>query len=162
MPTDITAIENAWKVLTLYTTTANLTTAYWAAYLTAVAAIIGYTIAARSRPALRLRLALTVGFLLFSVPNMSSVVNKQSLHQAAAEELVEAAKQTQGRWPLSKALSNKVAKTCTRVEEWLIPTNCLRATGGWSAFCFHTIVDIFVLISIWVRRQEQSQIVEVD
>ena len=141
--------EHARAALEFYTSTANLTSTYWGAYLTVSAAIIGYTVAAKTRPSLGLRIALTIGFLLFSIANLSSLVNKHSLHAAAAAEVLGAVKAADGQWPQSQQLRDKIGTSCSSILDAVIPLDCLHATSGRTALWFHIILDFVVLVAIW-------------
>jgi hypothetical protein len=141
--------EHARAALEFYTSTANLTSTYWGAYLTVCAAIIGYTVAAKTRPSLGLRITLMIGFLLFSTANLSALVNKHSLHAAAAAEVLVTVGAADGQWPQSKQLQDKIGTACSSLLETIIPVDCLHATSGWTAFWFHIILDFVVLIAIW-------------
>jgi hypothetical protein len=147
--------EHARAALEFYVSVANLTSAYWGVYLIAAALIIGYTVAAKTRPSLRLRSALTIGFLLFSIANLSVLVSKHSLLAAAAAEVVVAVGNVKDRWPESKELRDKTDTVCSGLRNTFIPVDCLQAPSGRTAFWFHISLDLVVLIAIWhdVRRK---------
>ena len=143
------AAERARAALEFYVSLANVTAAYWGAYLTAAALIIGYTVAAKTRPSLRLRSGLTIGFLLFSIANLSALVNKHSLHAAAAAEVVIAMGDAIDQWPRSKELRDKTHAVCAGLLQTFVPVDCLLATNGRTAFWFHISLDFVVLVAIW-------------
>jgi|SRR5262245_29460686 len=148
-------IEFARKALDFYVSTAHLTSTYWGAYLTVAAAIIGYTVAASRRPTVRLRVGLTIAFLIFSVANLSALVNKHSLHAAAAKEVVVAVDNAKGQWPQSEELRKKIQTVCCGFVSSLMPVDCLHAMDGRTTFWFHVCLDLVVLVTIWhdVRRK---------
>jgi hypothetical protein len=141
--------EHARAALEFYTSTANLTSTYWGVYLTVSAAIIGYTVAAKTRPSRGLRVALTIGFLLFSAGNLPALVNKHSLHAAAAAEVMAAVGAADGQWPQSQQLRDKIHTVCSSLLDAIIPVGCLHAASGWTAFWFHITLDFVVLVAIW-------------
>ena len=142
-------VEQARAALEFYLSIANLTSAYWGTYLTAAAVVIGYTVAVKPRPSIRLRFALMIGFLLFSSANLLAVVSKHSLQAAAAAEVIAAMREAKDHWPRSKELQDKTYATCPRLLDNFFSENCLVAISRRTAFWFHISLDFVVLIAIW-------------
>ena len=147
--------EQARAALEFYISMANLTSIYWSAYLVVAAAVAGYTIAAKTRPSIRLRSVLTIAFMLFSVANLTALVNKHSLQLAAAEEVIVAvraaniAKPDEQQWPQSKEMRDKVKARCSGLLDMFGAMDCLHASTAEQAFWLHITLDAVVLIAIW-------------
>jgi hypothetical protein len=134
------------KAVNLYLSTANATGFYWNLYAAVSLALVGWVLTRENPLGMRTRLLFIVVFLLFTTSNLGALINKHSLHELVAEEVIAIAR------PLEKQMTPRLwAKLTTDCRGYgrFLPFRCLHATGGSAAIAFHLPLDLAVIGVLW-------------
>jgi hypothetical protein len=137
--------------LELYNTSASLTNLYWSFFSTVVLALMGFLFTTRTDLRRWHRIWLCIIFLMIAGGNLFALINKTTLHEAVAQEVIVIA---QKQPPASGALQKKLEKVSRPGAHGLHGTDW-RVTAA-----FHVFFDIVVVVTILAvhpRRESAGQ-----